>query len=117
MSQRLPASSLVEVTVAAAILVIVFGLALAVYARLLHQGPAPRQLRARQLVQDRATRTIRARQWLNQTEEVGPILLEQTITPALNRPHLYQLRVDALVQDSVLATYQELVYAPPLDAP
>jgi ABC-type amino acid transport system permease subunit len=110
--KRLPASSLVEVTVAAAILVLVFGLALGVCARLVRHGPGPQQLQARQLVQERAAQTIRAQQWQNRTDKVGHILIEQTITPALNRPHLYQLHVVALVQDSVIASHQALVYSP-----
>jgi hypothetical protein len=117
MAKRLPASSLVEVTVAAAILVIVFGLALAVCGRLLRQGPSPRQLYAWQLAQALATQTIRRGEWIQKTVDAGELLLEQRVQRYQSRPYLYQLQVQALAQDSVLATYQELVYAPPADAP
>ena len=112
--KRLPASSLVEVTVAAVILVIVFSLALAVCARLVRQGPGPRQLMVRQLVQERAARTIRSHKIQSSSETVGDISLEQTLTPVTNHAHLYRLQVEARLQDSVLTTYQELVYLPAL---
>lgn len=110
MPKRLTASSLIEVAVAASIIVLVFSLALAVCVRLVRQGPGSRQLYYRQLVQELATTTIRTRAWHAKSVVKGNVLLESTTSPYLGNKRILHLHVTALEQDKVIAQYHELIY-------
>ena len=110
---RLPASSLVEVTVATAILVLVLGLALGSFARLSLTGPRQLQLRGQQLVAHLAAETVRQQAWHASSRREGIIDLEQEVSPYPRVPHLWQLRITAAVRGREIARLQQLVYAPP----
>jgi hypothetical protein len=109
---RLPASSLVEVTVATTILVLVFGLALGSFARLSLTGPRQFQLRGQQLVGSLAAETVRQHAWHAISRREGVIALEQEVLPYARVPHLWQLRVTASVRGREIARLQQLIYAP-----
>jgi len=117
MQKRLSASSLVEITVAAVILVLVFTLALTICAQLGQHHPAQRQLRGQQLVQQLAATTIRTHAWYAKTTMVGPITLERIVSPYQGKPHLLQLQIQAMEQDEIIAHYQEVIYVPPSPTP
>lgn len=111
--RRLPASSLVEVTVASVILVLVFSLALGSLARLALTGPQQLQLRGQQLVARAAAETIRQRAWQAHSWREGAVDLEQEILAYPDAPYLINLRVTATVRGREVARLQQLVYAPP----
>ncbi|MBO0361132.1 hypothetical protein J0X19_24450 [Hymenobacter sp. BT186] len=117
MREKVAASSLVEITVAAIILVLVFTLSLAVCARLVHYGPSQRQVKYQQVVQQAAAATIRTHSWHSRTTQVGTITLEQEVHPYRGNRHLLQLRVQAIERDKVMASCQQLVYSPSPYAP
>lgn len=119
MQKRIPASSIVEITVAAVILVLVFSLALAICARLAQHGPSQRQQRGQQLVQELAATTLRSRAWHDQTTVVGSFTLERVVAPyQRGQPSLLHLQVRALDQEQkVLAQYQQVIYVPVDHAP
>jgi hypothetical protein len=108
--RRLPASSLLEVTVAAAILVLVFSLALGSLARLALTGPSQLQLRGQQLVGRVAAETIRQRDWRTETWREGKVDLNREVRPDPAAPHLLHLRITATVREREIAHLQQLVY-------
>jgi hypothetical protein len=110
--RRLPASSLVEVTVASTILVLVFGLALASLTRLASSGPQQLQLRTQQLVARTAAETIRHREWQTRTWREGSVELAQEVLPTPQAPGLFTLRITATVRGREIARFHQLVYAP-----
>lgn len=111
---RLPASSLVEVTVATVILVLVFGLALGSFARLSLTGPRQLHLRGQQLVARLAAETVRQHAWHSISRREGVVELTQEVLPyAPQVPHLWRLRITASVRGREIARLQQLVYAPP----
>ena len=112
-SRRLAASSLVEVTVASVILVLVFSLAMASLARLAISGPQQLQLRAQQLVARVAAETIRNRTWQSRTWHEGAVEIERVVSTAPQAPNLINLRITAVVRGHEIARLQQLVYAPP----
>lgn len=112
--RRLAASSLVEVTVASVLLVIVFSLALGSLARLAVSGPRQLQLRGQQLVGHLAAETIRHRQWQGRTWREAGLDLEQTVQRYPDAPYLVNLRITAGAGGHELARWQQLVYAPPI---
>jgi len=114
---RLRASSLVEVTVAVTILVLVFGLALMSFANLARTGPSITRLRAEQLTQQLAAETLRTHLWLNQATERGGFTLTQTITPFPSNPELIELEITARIGERDYSRYRQLVYAPKLPTP
>lgn len=115
--RRLPASSLVEVTVASVILVLVFGLALASLARLAVSGPSQLHLRGQQVVARAAAETVRQRDWRSRTWRQGVLELQQEVTSSPGAPHLFNLRITANAAGREIARWQELVYAPPVSSP
>ena|GEM_PF-6718243 len=115
--RRLPASTLVEVTVAAAILVVVFGLALGSLARLSVSGPQQLQLRGQQLAVRVAAETVRTRAWRDYRWHEGTIELSREVDFDPEEPHLLTLRITATAGGRQLAHLQQLVYAPPVPAP
>lgn len=115
-AKRIRASSLVEVTVAAVILVVIFSLALAICARLALSGPNRHKLQAQQLVHREAMETIRTKVWHARTRAVGPIDLEQQVSAYRNNRELLNLRIEARQNGHLLASYQELIYVSAKDA-
>ena len=113
---RLPASSLVEVTVASVILVLLFSLALASMARLSVSGPQQLPLRAQQMVARAAAETIRQRTWHDRSWREGDVELTQEISTTPEAPYLYNLRLTAVVRGREIAHFQQFIYAPPLPA-
>lgn len=111
--RRLPASSLLEVTVATAILVLVFGLALGSLARLTLTGPRQLELRGRQLVTHLAAETIRQRAWHARFWREDGLDIEQEVTPNPTMPRLLTLRLTASAQGRLVAQFQQLVYDAP----
>jgi hypothetical protein len=111
--RRLPASSLLEVTVATAILVLVFGLALGSLARLTLTGPRQLELRGRQLVVYYAAETIRQRAWHARSWYEDGLAIEQEVTPSPTTPHLLTLRLRASAQGKTVSQLQQLVYDAP----
>lgn len=111
--RRLPASSLIEVTVASVILVLVFGLALGSLARLSVSGPPQLVVRGRQVVARAAAETIRQRAWQSRTWHEGSLDLEREVSTTAQAPHLFNLRITAAVRGREIARLQQLVYAPP----
>lgn len=111
--RRLPASSLLEVTVATAILVLVFGLALGSLARLTLTGPRQLELRGRQLVAHLAAETIRQRAWHARFWREDGLDIEQEVTPSPTTPRLLTLRLTASAQGRPIARFQQLVYDVP----
>lgn len=114
--RRLPASSLVEVTVASVILVLVFSLALASLARLAISGPQQLQLKGAQLVGRVAAETIRQRDWRSHAWRVGRVDLTQEVRTSPEAPYLVTLRITAAVDGREIARLHQLVYAPPRPA-
>jgi hypothetical protein len=114
LGRRLPASSLVEVTVASVILVLVFSLALGSLARLSVSGPQQLQLRGRQLVGRVAAETIRQQTWQSSSWREGSVELAREVSTSPQAPYLFTLRVTATVRGREIARLQQLVYAPPL---
>jgi hypothetical protein len=110
--RRLLASSLVEVTVASVILVLVFGLALASLTRLASSGPQQLQLRGQQLVARAAAETIRRREWQARTWREGVVDLSQEVLPTPESPGLFNLRITATVRGREIARLHQLIYAP-----
>ncbi|GAB3879821.1 hypothetical protein GCM10028824_43950 [Hymenobacter segetis] len=115
--RRLVASSLVEVTVASVILVLVFSLAMASLTRLVVSGPQRLPLRARQVVARVAAETIRDRTWQSRVWHEGALELEQVVSTSPQAPYLITLRITAAVRGHEMAHLQQLVYAPPLVSP
>jgi hypothetical protein len=111
--RRLPASSLLEITVATAILVLVFGLALGSLARLTLTGPRQLELRGRQLVTYLAAETIRERAWHARFWHEDGLDIEQEVTPSPTAPHLLTLRLTASAQGRPIAHFNQLVYDAP----
>lgn len=110
--QRLPASSLVEVTVASVILVLMLGLALGSMARLAVTGPQHLRVRAQQLVARVATETIREHHWQTQAWQEGALGIVRDVRPYPQVPYLYELRVVASAHEHEVAHYQQLIYDP-----
>jgi hypothetical protein len=111
--RRLPASSLLEVTVATAILVLVFGLALGSLARLTLTGPRQLELRGRQLVAHYAAETSRQRAWHARSWEEEGLVIEQEVIPSPTIPHLLTLRLTASAHGQQVTQLQQLVYDTP----
>jgi hypothetical protein len=109
-THRLPASSLLEVTVATAILVLVFGLALGSLVRLTLTGPRQLELRGRQLVAHLAAETIRQRAWHARFWHREGLDIEQEISANSTVPHLLTLRLTASAQGRPVVRFQQLVY-------
>jgi len=108
--RRLPASSLLEVTVATVILVLVFGLAMGSLTRLTLTGPRQLELRSRQLVAHLAAETIREQAWhVRQWQEAG-LLIEQEVIPSSDNQHLLTLRLTATAQGHRITRFQQLIY-------
>ncbi len=114
--RRLPASSLVEVTIASVILVVVFSLALASLARLALSGPSQLQLRSQQVVGRVAAETIRRRTWQSSGWREGGIDLTRDVRTDPEASYLINLRITATVGGREMARLQQLVYAPPATA-
>ena len=110
--RRLPASSLLEVTVATTILVLILGLALGSLARLTLTGPRQLQLRGQQLVAHLAAETIRQQAWHARSWREGSLDIEREVTPSATTPQLLTLRITALAQGRPVAQLQQLVYVP-----
>lgn len=108
--RRLPASSLLEVTVATVILVLLFGLALGSLTRLTSTGPRQLELRGQQLVAHVAAATIRQQAWHARNWHEEGLDLSQEVTPDPTAPRLLTLRVTASANGKILARYQQLVY-------
>lgn len=111
--RRLKASSLLEVTVATAILVLVFGLALGSLTRLTLTGPRQLQLRGQQLVAHVAAETIRQQAWYARTWQEGGLEITREVPPSLAAPRLLTLRITASAADKPVARLQQLVYVSP----
>lgn len=112
-ARRLPASSLIEVTVASVILVIVFSLALASLARLAKSGPGQLQLRSQLLVGRVAAETIRQRTWQPRSWRESGVELTREVHRYPEAPNLVNLRITAVVGGREMARLQQLIYAPP----
>ena len=110
---RLRASSLVEVTIASVILVVMLSLALASLARLAQSGPSQLQLRSQLLVGRVAAETVRQRTWQPRSWREGGIDLTQEVHLFPEAPYLVNLRITAVVGGREVAHLQQLVYAPP----
>jgi hypothetical protein len=108
---RLAASSLLEVTVATAILVLVFGLVLGSLARLAYTGPRQLALRGQLLLAHQAAETIRQRAWHARTWRQDGLDIDQEILPDSTTPHLLTLRLTATAQGRPVARLHQLVYA------
>ena len=113
MRLRLPASSLVEVTVASVVLVVMLSLALASLARLAQSGPSQLQLRSQLLVGRVAAETIRQRTWQSRSWHEGVVELTREVQTFPRAPYLVNLRITAVVGGREMAHLQQLVYAPP----
>ncbi|MCB2411142.1 hypothetical protein LGH74_24355 [Hymenobacter sp. BT178] len=112
-SRRLAASSLVEVIVAAAILVLILGMGLGVCARLALTGPNRMRVQSQLVLRQVAAETIRTRAWRTQTTIVDEFEVEQEVLAYGNLPHLLELRLTARVGEKTMAQFQQLVYAHP----
>jgi hypothetical protein len=110
---RLPASSLLEVTIATAILVLVFGLALGSLARLTLTGPRQLELRARLLLAHEAAETIRQRTWYARRWQQDGLEIEREVVPDPASSQLISLRLTATTQGRQVAKFRQLIYALP----
>ena len=113
MTRRLSASSLVEVTIASVILVVMLSLTLASLARLAQSGPSQLQLRSQLLVGRVAAETIRQRTWQARSWREGNVELSQEVHISSEAPYLVNLRITAVVGGREMAHLQQLIYAPP----
>ena len=112
LGRRLPASSLLEVTMATAILVLVFGLALGSLSRLALTGPRQLELRGQLLLAHQAAETSRQHAWHARTWRQEGLDLEQEVIPDPVAPHLLTLRLTATAQGRPVARLQQLIYVP-----
>lgn len=108
---RLPAASLLEVTVATAILVLVFGLALGSLARLTVTGPRQLELRGRLLLTREAAITARERAFFARTWQQDGLTLTRDVTPYPAIPHLLVLHLTATAGNRPVAQLRQLIYA------
>ncbi len=110
---RLSAASLLEVTVATAILVLVFGLALGSLVRLAATGPRQLELRGRLLLAHEAAVTVRERAFFARAWRQDGLDLTREVAPHPTTPHLLLLHLTATAGRRPVAQLRQLVYALP----
>ena len=80
-TQQLPASTLVEVLVSMAIVMIAFGLGLSIYFTVLNSDRNRMELEAGLLINEMAAESHAQNVWLNETVKLDALTLEKTLTP------------------------------------
>jgi hypothetical protein len=117
--ERVIASSLVEVTVAMILVIMVFGMALSIYLKVTGSGVTLQRLRHRLMLQAYANQTKREGSFLDARIEKesgeGPVLtIEKKVMPYQGNPRLLLLELQLVnsEEDSIIGRYKELVYVP-----
>ena len=111
--QRLPASSLIEVTVAMVLIVMTFAFALMIYLNITATGGNLVRLQYANRLQQMAVADARNNDYLGITLEEDNATIIKEVVPYKNTAQLLLVRYTALQgTDRVLATYEHLVYVP-----
>ena len=110
-TQKLEASTLVEVLVSMAIVIIAFGLGLSIYFTVLNSDRNRMELEASLLINEIIAESTAQQLWLNETIKLDYLTIEKTLTPYEGmRDRLQTLTVTAYnKQGRVIAQCKELV--------
>lgn len=113
LARKTDASSLVEVTTALVLLVIIFGVALLVYFNVTTSSLSFRQMKYKLELDHLAEETILARNYISAQIPDGNVTIEKSVDYYNGNEHLLLLTMIARdEQGNVLAEYKRLIYTP-----
>jgi len=113
LQSKVPASSIIEVTVAMVLIVMTFAFALMIYLNVTATGGNLQKLKYANRLQQMAIEDARNNDYLGITLEEEDATIIKAVAPYRNNPQLLLVSYKALQgNDRVLATHEILVYVP-----
>ena len=108
---RIPASSIIEVTVGMVIIGIVFAIALMIYTQLSGSSKNLQQLKYSGKMKSIARETVLQGSWIDETITDEQVIIQKEVIPYGNTKGLFLLQLEALGSDNkVLASQQTIHY-------
>ena len=113
LTQKISASSLVEVTVGMVLISLVIGFALMIYTNVSASATSSQHLKYQLLLREVARETVQQQTFSSETWQDEPVTIHKTVTPYPGTEGGWAIELEAVRSDErVIATYQTIVYAP-----
>ena len=113
LNNKLPASSLVEVTVGMVLISLVIGFALMIYTNVLRSSSPLQRLKYQLTLQDMARQTVRQQTFSNETTTHETVAIHKTVNPYPDTEGGWLIQLEAIGPDQTIITqYQTVAYDP-----
>jgi type II secretory pathway pseudopilin PulG len=99
LNSKLPASSILEVVIAMVLIVIVFGIAMTIFANVLRTTLSVKQLRAQAILQEIFSAGGTYQTFENRTFQSGDLTITETVSPYGGEKDLVSVKLEAFDQN------------------